>query len=200
MAAMHRSKERMEGIEDKRPVVKLFTDGACLGNPGIGGWAFILQHPASRRTKEASGGDHGTTNNRMEIMAVIRGFEAIKAPAQVEIFSDSEYVVNAVTEWMPRWKWFGWKKTVNAKAPVKNADLWRRLDELLQPHAVTARWVRGHNGHPENERCDQLATAAATRVAATPAPPTLASSQHAVAQHEGGLFATPTAAAAGEDE
>jgi ribonuclease HI len=153
------------------PSVTLFTDGACIGNPGPGGWAYILRHPVSGRSKEGSGGEHGATNNRMEILAVIRGLEALKAPSVVELFSDSDYVVSAITDWMGKWKAFGWRKTVNAKAMVRNADLWRRLDELLQLHRVTARWVRGHNGHAENEWCDQLATAAAARVAATPAPP-----------------------------
>src|SRR5687767_4049083 len=93
---------------DHRPRVRLFTDGACIGNPGPGGWAFILQHPATGRWKEDSGGEHGTTNNRMEVMAVIRGLEALKGPAEVELFSDSEYVVKAVSDWMAKWKRFGW--------------------------------------------------------------------------------------------
>src|SRR5205085_299173 len=115
--------------------------------------------------KEGSGGEYGTTNNRMEITAVIQGLEALRGPSKVELFSDSEYVVNAIAGWMTRWKAFGWKKTVNAKTQVKNADLWRRLDELLQRHQVRAHWVRGHDGHLENERCDQLAEAAAAKVA-----------------------------------
>lgn len=156
---------------DRTPHVRLFTDGACIGNPGPGGWAFILQHPASGRRKEASGGEHGTTNNRMEVTAVIRGLEALNGHSTVELFSDSEYVVKAITGWMAKWKRFGWKKTANAQSPVKNADLWRRLDELLQCHDLAARWVRGHVGHVENERCDELAEAAAAKVARTPAPP-----------------------------
>jgi ribonuclease HI len=156
---------------DGRLIVQLFTDGACIGNPGPGGWAFLLRHPASGRCKEGSGGEHHATNNRMEVTAVIRGLEALKAPSRVDLFSDSDYVVKAVSEWMRRWKRFGWRKSAKATRQVRNADLWQRLDELLQTHAVTAQWVRGHVGHPENERCDQLATAAAAMVAATPAPP-----------------------------
>ena len=156
---------------DDRPCVELFTDGACTGNPGPGGWAFVLRHPASGRRRDGSGGEHDTTNNRMEVSAVIRGLEALKAPSRVELVSDSEYVVKAITTWMAGWKRNGWRKSPKAAARVKNADLWRRLDELLQIHAVTARWVRGHVGHAENEQCDRLATAAAAMVAATPAPP-----------------------------
>jgi ribonuclease HI len=181
----------MEAGRDERPDVQLFTDGACIGNPGPGGWGFILRHPASGRSRESCGGEHHATNNRMEILAVIRGLEALKAPSKVELSSDSEYVVNAITAWMARWKRFGWKRTVNARTLVKNADLWRRLDELLQVHEVVAQWVRGHVGHAENERCDQLAEGAAARVAATPAPPRPV----APAEADGGLFA-----AAGEDE
>ncbi len=150
--------------------VKLYTDGACIGNPGPGGWAFILKHPASGRSKEGSGGEHASTNNRMEITAVIRGLEALKQPCQVELFSDSEYVVNAVTYGMTIWKLFGWKRSAKTTKVLKNRDLWIRLDEVRQPHQLTARWIRGHSGHPENERCDELAMAAAALVAATPAP------------------------------
>ena len=153
---------------DFRPHVRLFTDGACIDNPGPGGWAFILRHPASDREKESSGGEHNTTNNRMEILAVIRGLEALKAPSDVELFSDSQYVINAITQWMPKWKRFGWKKSLGAKHHIKNADLWRRLDELLLTHRVTAAWVKGHVGHVENERCDKLADAAARETAKAP--------------------------------
>jgi ribonuclease HI len=158
-------------MEASGPKVSLFTDGACIGNPGPGGWAFILRHPATGAHKEASGGEHHTTNNRMEITAVIRGLEALRRPSEVALLSDSEYVVNAMTSWIVRWKKFGWKKSRNARGCVRNDDLWRRLDELMQTHTISPQWVRGHNGHPENERCDQLATAAAARIAATPAPP-----------------------------
>jgi ribonuclease HI len=158
-------------MPENRPNVDLFTDGACLGNPGPGGWAYILRHVESRRKKESSGGEHGTTNNRMEMTAVIRGLEAIKVPSQIELYSDSEYVVNGITGWMHNWKRFGWRRTVNAKDQVKNADLWQKLDELLQRHSLTANWVRGHDGHPENERCDLLAVAAAEKISRTPPPP-----------------------------
>lgn len=173
--------------DDTRPQVHLFTDGACSGNPGPGGRAYILKHPASGRSKHASGGEHDTTNNRMEITAVIRGLEAFKGPSSVELFSDSDYVVSAITEWMGKWKRFGWKKTINAKSLIKNDDLWRRLDELLKIHQIKANWVRGHVGHPENELCDQMATAAAAKIATTPAPPRSAKPPASAA----GLFAGP---------
>ncbi|MGA2231512.1 MAG: ribonuclease HI [Tepidisphaeraceae bacterium] len=155
----------------ERHSVKLYTDGACIGNPGPGGWGFILKHPKTGRVKEESGGEHGTTNNRMEITAVIRGLEALKRPCDVELFSDSQYVLNAITDWMSKWKRFGWQRSARSKAPVRNVDLWMRLDELLQPHAIQTKWVRGHNGHRENERCDELASAAAAKIAKTPRPP-----------------------------
>ena len=153
-----------------RPSVQLFTDGACIGNPGPGGWAFILKHPATRRSKEGSGGEHNATNNRMEISAVIHGLASLKSPSNVTLFSDSQYVVNAINEWMAKWKRFGWKRSKNSKEPILNLDLWKQLDELLQTHTVDAKWVRGHVGHVENERCDVLAEAAAAVVAKTPAP------------------------------
>jgi ribonuclease HI len=106
----------------------------------------------------------------MEIMAVIKGLEALRQPSNVELFSDSQYVLNAIEEWMGKWKKFGWKRSVNARATVKNADLWRRLDELLQRHVVKSQWVRGHDGHAQNERCDEMAEGAAAKVAGTPAP------------------------------
>jgi ribonuclease HI len=154
-----------------RPSVQLFTDGACIGNPGPGGWAFILRHPATGKTKESSGGEHNTTNNRMEIMSVISGLESLKSPSNVELFSDSQYVINSINAWIAKWKSFGWQKTKRGKDPIKNLDLWKRLDELLQQHTVNAKWVRGHVGHVENERCDVLAVAAAAKIAKTPAPP-----------------------------
>jgi ribonuclease HI len=161
----------MNSEDPPRPAVKLFTDGACIGNPGPGGWAFILKHPATGRSKESSDGEHNTTNNRMEIMAVIAGLEALKSPSTVDVFSDSQYVVCAINDWIGKWKSFGWKKTKRGKDPIKNLDLWRRLDELLQSHTVKAQWVRGHVGHAENERCDVLAVAAAAKIAKTPKPP-----------------------------
>ncbi len=181
-------------VAKDRPHVLLFTDGACIGNPGPGGWAFILQHPASGRSKESSGGEHGTTNNRMEILGVIRGLEALKTPSRVKLFSDSEYVIKSMNEWMAKWKRFGWTKGPRRKKLVRNADLWQRLDELIGLHEVTAQWIRGHNGHPENERCDVLATSAAAVIAATPPPadfrPPTATPKPSTAL--GGLFSDPT--------
>jgi ribonuclease HI len=146
------------------PRVHLFTDGACQGNPGRGGWAFILRHPESGKSLESSGGVPHTTNNRMELMAVIRGLEALKKPSQVELFTDSVYVGKGLSEWMPKWKANGWRRKQRDRwLEVKNADLWRRLDELLATHRLTYTQVAGHSGHPENERCDQLAVEACRR-------------------------------------
>lgn len=139
------------------PEIVLFTDGACSGNPGPGGWAFILRHPASGKEKEEAGGEEETTNNRMELTAVIRGLEALKRPTVVELVTDSEYVGRGLTEWMAKWKAHQWRR---GSSPVKNVDLWRRLDELATMHRVIFTHVRGHSGHPENERCDQLAVGA----------------------------------------
>ena len=146
---------------ETRPRIELFTDGACLGNPGPGGWAFILHHLGSGRRREASGGHPRTTNNRMELLSAIRGLEALDRPCEVTLISDSQYVVNGLREWMAGWKAKGW--TRGRREPVKNVDLWKRLDTLRTTHAIAAQWVRGHNDHPENERCDQLASAAAQR-------------------------------------
>ena len=157
----------MTTTDDKRPIIRLYTDGACIDNPGPGGWAYILKHSASSKSKEGSGGEHDSTNNRMEITAVIRGLEALKNPSIVELFSDSQYVVQAINDWMAKWKRKGWKKSGE---PLKNLDLWRRLDELMATHQLKATWVRGHVGHAENERCDELATKAAAAIAKTPKP------------------------------
>ena len=141
--------------------VHLFTDGACSGNPGPGGWAFILRHLASGKELEASGGEPETTNNRMELLAVVRGLEALKRPSHVELFIDSEYVRMGLSEWMPKWKANGWRrKERGAFKPVKNVDLWQRLDELVATHQFKFTRVAGHSGHPENDRCDKLAVAA----------------------------------------
>ena len=141
--------------------IKLFTDGGCSGNPGPGGWGFVLQHPASGKEKQASGGERETTNNRMELTAVIRGLETLKRPADVEVITDSTYVGKGFSEWMPKWKANGWRRKEKGRwAEVKNEDLWRRLDELIARHRVRFTHVRGHTGHPENERCDKLAVAA----------------------------------------
>ena len=144
------------------PHVELYTDGACSGNPGPGGWAFILRHRATKAEKECSGGEMGTTNNRMELMSVIRGLEALDRPCRVDIYSDSQYVVKGLREWMDDWKRKGWKRGRNE--PVKNMDLWKELDELRQKHQIDYHWIRGHNSHPENERVDRLAVAAIEKV------------------------------------
>jgi len=144
--------------DSTKPHVILFTDGACSGNPGPGGWAFILCHPASGKRKEGSGGEPETTNNRMELRAVIEGLSSLKSPSIVELHSDSQYVLNGLREWLPGWKAKGWKTA--GRKPVKNQDLWQRLDELMQQHVMSFHWVKGHDGHPENERCDALAVEA----------------------------------------
>lgn len=147
-----------------QPVVELYTDGDCIGNPGPGGWAFILRHPASGRTKERSGGEPHTTNNRMEMQGVIRGLEALHKPSVVQLYSDSQYVVQGIMERMATQHAHGWHKTAKSHTLIKNDDLWRRLYELAQIHQLTAQWVKGHAGHPENERCDELASAAAKKI------------------------------------
>lgn len=133
--------------------VEAFTDGACKGNPGPGGWGVLLRWRGSER--ELSGGERETTNNRMELMAVIIALETLKRPVCIEITTDSQYVKRGVTEWMARWKRNGWKTA--GRAPVKNRDLWERLDAALSPHQVRWHWVKGHAGHAENERADRLA-------------------------------------------
>ncbi|MBY0112534.1 MAG: ribonuclease HI [Phycisphaerales bacterium] len=148
----------MSAAETKKVHVELYTDGACSGNPGPGGWAYILRHPFSGKEREQAGGELETTNNRMELIAVIRGLEALKESAEVDIFSDSQYVLNGLKEWMESWKKRGWRTA--DKKPVKNQDLWQELDALKSKHTLRFHWVRGHNEHPENERCDQLAVAA----------------------------------------
>ena len=134
-------------------LIEMFTDGACKGNPGPGGWGALLRY--GEHEKEICGGEARTTNNRMEIMAVIAALEALKRPSVVRVTTDSQYVKRGVTEWMARWKRNGWH-TADRK-PVKNQDLWERLDQALSLHEVEWHWVRGHTGHPENERADQLA-------------------------------------------
>jgi len=137
--------------------VTLVTDGACSGNPGPGGWGALLRY--ADRERELSGAEPHTTNNRMELMAVIQGLETLKRPCPVCIVTDSEYVMKGITEWLAGWKRRGWKTA--SKKPVKNEDLWRRLEEALAPHTVRWEWVRGHAGHPDNERADTLARTAA---------------------------------------
>lgn len=149
-------------MDESVPSVVLFTDGACKGNPGPGGWAFILRHPASGAEKESSGGLAETTNNQMELQAVISGLEALTRPSRVEVITDSTYVAKGASEWMPGWKRNGWRRREGKSwKPVKNCDYWQRLDELLARHQVRFQIVKGHSGHPENERCDELAVAAA---------------------------------------
>jgi ribonuclease HI len=143
------------------PAVQLFADGACSGNPGPGGWAFILRHPASGKELERSGGEPDTTNNRMELTAVIHGLEALKRRSLVEVVTDSVYVGKGLSEWLPKWKANGWRRREGSRnVAIKNEDLWRRLDELIARHVVRFTHVRGHQGHVENERCDTLAVAA----------------------------------------
>jgi ribonuclease HI len=150
-----------EKSSDFTPEIQLFADGACSGNPGPGGWAFILRHVATGKEKESSGGERETTNNRMEMTGVIRGLEALKRPSVVELVTDSTYVGKGITEWMPKWKANNWRRREGTRwAEVKNEDLWHRLDELLARHHVRFTHVKGHAGHIENERCDTLAVAA----------------------------------------
>ena len=139
--------------------VEIFTDGACSGNPGPGGWAAILR--AGSHEKEIFGGERLTTNNRMELTAAIEALKGLKQPSTVMLYTDSRYVMDGLTKWLPRWKANGWKTA--DKKPVKNADLWRALDEAAARHDVVWRWVRGHDGHLENERADLLARSAIPR-------------------------------------
>lgn len=148
----------------QRSFVQLFTDGACRGNPGPGGWGYILRHPKTGTEKEASGGEALTTNNQMELMAVIAGLEALKSASDVEVITDSSYVAKGSIEWLPGWKKNGWRRREGSQwKPVKNLELWQRLDGLLAKHAVRFTLIKGHAGHAENERCDELAVAAALR-------------------------------------
>ncbi len=137
--------------------VEIFTDGACKGNPGPGGWGVLLR--MGSHEKELSGNEAETTNNRMEMLAVIRGLEALKEPCAVALYSDSKYVLDGITKWVAGWIRRGWKTA--AKKPVANADLWRDLIAASERHRVEWHWVKGHAGHPENERADALASAAA---------------------------------------
>ncbi len=146
--------------------VQLFSDGACSGNPGPGGWGCILRHRATGTEKELSGGAANSTNNQMEMMAVISGLESLTRPTAVEVITDSKYVADGCTSWMPNWKKNGWKRKDGTRwVPVKNVELWQRLDGLLAKHRVRFTVVKGHSGHPENERCDELAVAAARQFA-----------------------------------
>jgi ribonuclease HI len=136
--------------------VALYADGSCHGNPGPGGWAAILEY--NGRTRELTGAEPATTNNQMELRAVIEGLGALKEPCAVDVWSDSRYVIDGMKSWLASWKRRGWQ-TADRK-PVKNADLWRALDAAAAPHEIRWHWVRGHDGHVQNERCDQLANEA----------------------------------------
>ncbi len=138
------------------PEVEIFTDGACSGNPGPGGWGAILRY--GEREKELSGGEAATTNNRMELMAAIAGLQALTRPCRVALYTDSQYLRDGITKWLPAWKARGWRTA--DKKPVKNVDLWQALEAAAAPHEIAWHWVRGHTGHPENERADALARAA----------------------------------------
>jgi len=133
--------------------IEIYTDGACSGNPGPGGWGSVLLYNGHR--KELSGGEEETTNNRMELMAVIRAMQALKRSCEVTIYTDSVYVMKGMTEWIANWKARNWKTA--SKKPVKNVDLWKELESALESHTVNWRWVKGHSGVPENERADELA-------------------------------------------
>ena len=150
----------MAPAEDR--IVRIYTDGSCRGNPGPGGWGVLMLWRG--RERELQGGEAWTTNNRMELMAAIQGLEALKRGAAVELFTDSRYVQQGITSWIHGWKANGWRTA--GKTPVKNADLWQRLDRAMAPHRVTWQWIRGHAGHPQNERADALARAGTEAAAA----------------------------------
>jgi ribonuclease HI len=142
-------------------LVWLFTDGACSGNPGPGGWAFILRHPSSGKELRLSGAELGTTNNRMELRAAIEGLTALKRRSQVRLVTDSQYVSKGLSEWLSGWKQNGWKRREGRQLKaLLNEDLWRELDDLRSRHALTVQHVLGHDGHPENEECDRMAVEA----------------------------------------
>jgi ribonuclease HI len=141
--------------------VQIFTDGACKGNPGPGGWAALLRNGVNE--KEIHGGEPETTNNRMELTAVIEALRALKQPCEVDLYSDSKYVIDGITQWIHGWKKRGWKNA--SKDPVKNQDLWQMLDQEALRHKIRWHWVRGHDGHDENERVDDIARAQAEMIA-----------------------------------
>lgn len=134
-------------------IVEIFTDGACSGNPGPGGWGAVLRYKGAE--KEIWGYEPQTTNNRMELTAVLKALQALKEPCHVILHTDSQYLKNGITTWIHKWKRNNWK--TSAREPVKNKDLWEEIDQIARKHHVEWRWVRGHSGHPENERCDRLA-------------------------------------------
>lgn len=142
------------------PEVVLFTDGACSGNPGPGGWAFVMRHLPTGKELERSGGEPETTNNRMELQAVVEGLSVLNRSVSVRVVSDSAYVLNGLSTWIKSWKRNGWKRKDGSKwVEVKNVDLWKLLDELASKHELDFFKIKGHSGHPENERCDELAVA-----------------------------------------
>ncbi len=141
--------------------VQLITDGSCLGNPGPGGWAYVLRY--NEKTREASGAEPDTTNNRMELTAAVEGLKALKERCEVEITTDSQYMKNGITTWIHGWKRNGWKTA--AKKPVLNQDLWQLLDEQVNRHETSWKWTKGHAAHTDNNRCDELCTAAARSIA-----------------------------------
>ena len=149
--------------------IEIYTDGACKGNPGPGGWGVLLK--AGGTEKELFGGELATTNNRMELMAVIQALSALKRPCEVTLFLDSQYVLKGITEWLPGWKSKGWRTA--SKQPVKNVELWQQLDALVQQggHRIDWRWVRGHNGDPGNERADALANQGVDKALGRVSPP-----------------------------
>ena len=156
MAAAHEAGRRARESHDAEcgvTAVEIHTDGACRGNPGPGGWGAVLR--AAGTEKEIWGGELATTNNRMELTAAIMALESLRRPCRVQVYTDSEYLRKGITEWLKNWKLRGWKTA--ARKPVKNEDLWRRLDELAVRHDVRWHWVKGHAGHAGNERADQLA-------------------------------------------
>ncbi len=149
--------------DEKRTLrsIQLYTDGACSGNPGPGGWAFILRDVKTGKEMTGSGGASGTTNNQMELQAVIEGLSALKKSCRVELYSDSKYVLQGLQEWMAGWKSRGWMRLEGSKKrPVKNVEQWQELDRLIQLHSISYHYVPGHSGHIENERCDEMAVAA----------------------------------------
>ncbi len=141
----------------KNPQVKIYTDGACSGNPGPGGWGALMRF--RKAEKELSGFEASTTNNRMELTAAVRAFLALKEPCRVDIYTDSEYLKKGITDWIHNWKKLGWRRGSPGKTrSLANADLWKDLDRAISEHSVNWHWVRGHTGHPGNERADKLAT------------------------------------------
>ena len=183
------SNESSQGAEipqgNELKAVKLFADGACSGNPGPGGWAFLIRDLATGNILEGLGAEPATTNNRMELMAVIRGLQALDHPASIELVTDSNYVGKGLTAWMPAWKANNWRRRErNRWVKVKNEDLWRQLDHLLQCHRLHFTHVPGHSGHPENIRCDHLAVGAYRALLSENAPPSQAHSIHIFGGHD----------------